>query len=408
MANLSRRTLLGLGAAGLMLPNIGATAAASKRRFLLIHCFGGWDTTRVFQPNFGSSIVDMEPEAVEAEVGGIRFVDHPGRPEVRSFFETYAGRSCIMNGIEVRSVTHERCSRIAMTGTAEGQADDWGATLAGRSPNRYLLPYFVLNGTAFTASYSDRVVRVGANGQLGHLLDASILPTTGFGVPSPDRAALVDAYVRDRMAAAKGPMAVAASRALADLESLQQETGGLGIGQYVIGCERLAGQLATVWDVFERGLTRTALVEYRGWCSQGWDSHSNNDKLQNMNYAELFRLLGLSLQDLDRRPSVDGGRLADEVVVVVFSEMGRTPQQNGAGGRDHWTFTSAMLLGAGVRGGQVVGGFDDSGYGSALDFGTGEPLEAGEGLSAANFGATLLALGDVDPGEVEPVTAVLA
>jgi hypothetical protein len=67
-----------------------------------------------------------------------------------------------------------------------------------------------------------------------------------------------------------------------------------------------------------------------------------------------------------------------------------------------------MRLGAGVRGGQVVGGFDDSGYGSALDFGTGEPLAAGEGLSASNCGATLLALGDVDPGEVEPVTAVLA
>ena len=77
-------------------------------------------------------------------------------------------------------------------------------------------------------------------------------------------------------------------------------------------------------------------------------------------------------------------------------------------GRDHWTFTSAMVVGAGVKGGQVVGGFDDSGYGSAADFATGEALTEGSGISAANFGATLLALGDVDPGETAPLTAVLA
>ncbi len=408
MAGLSRRQLLGLGAAGLLLPSLGASVAASKRRFLFVHCYGGWDTTRIFQPAFGSSIVDMESEAVEAEVGGIHFVDHPDRPQVRAFFENYADRTCIMNGIEVRSVTHERCARIVMTGSAEGQADDWAATLAGRSPNRYLLPYFVLNGTAFTASYSDRVVRVGADGQLGRLLDGAILGENGFRVPSVSRSAAVDSFVRDRMSASAGPTAAAASRALADLEALQVDVGDLGIGSYRSGCQQLPGQLSTIWDVFERGLARTALMEYRGWCNQGWDSHSNNDRLQSRNYAELFDLLRQGIADLDSRSSVDGGRLADEVVVVLFSEMGRTPQQNAAGGRDHWTFTSALLFGAGLRGGQVVGGFDDSGYGSALDFESGAALAEGAGLSAANLGATLLALGDVDPGEVQPVTAVIA
>ncbi|HNH48568.1 MAG TPA: DUF1501 domain-containing protein, partial [Myxococcota bacterium] len=347
MAGLSRRQLLGLGAAGLLLPSLGATVAASKRRFLFIHCYGGWDTTRVFQTNFGSSIVDMEPDAVEAEVGGIHFVDHPDRPQVRAFFENYADRSCIMNGIEVRSVTHERCARIAMTGSAEGQADDWAAILAGRSPNRYLLPYFVLNGTAFTAAYTDRVVRVGADGQLGRLLNGSILGDNGFRIPSSGREAAVEAYVRARMEAATGPTAAAAARALEDLAALRQEVGDLGIGSYRTGCQQLPSQLSTIWDVFERGLARSALMEYRGWCDQGWDSHSNNDWLQSSNYAELFELLRQGISDLDRRSSVDGGSLADEVVVVLFSEMGRTPQQNSAGGRDHWTFTSALLFGAG-------------------------------------------------------------
>jgi uncharacterized protein (DUF1501 family) len=42
-----------------------------------------------------------------------------------------------------------------------------------------------------------------------------------------------------------------------------------------------------------------------------------------------------------------------------MSEMGRTPQVNGNGGRDHWTFCySVMLAGAGIRGGSAYGASD--------------------------------------------------
>lgn len=409
---LSRRGLLGLGAAGLLLPRFGmADAPAANRRYLFIHCSGGWDTTYVFQPAFGSSIVDMETDSTQAEVGGITFVDNARRPHVRSFLEQHAARTCVVNGIEVRSVTHERCRRIMMTGSAEGQTDDWGAILAGESQSRQLLPYFVLSGTAFSSRYSSKIVRVGKAGQLPDLArGASLLNNdVGYRVPSADRSALVDAFVRERMAgrATDSPIALAGANALDDIQSLESYLDSLEIGAYSQGCYQLDRHMATVFDVFELGLARTALVEYRGWCSEGWDTHANNDR-QGLHFDELFDLLTLGLADLDSRPSSTGGSLADETVIVVFSEMGRTPQLNGGNGRDHWTFTSAMVIGAGVRGGQVVGGFDDSGYGKAADFATGEALDDGTGITAANFGATLLALGDVDPGETAPVTAVIA
>ena len=48
--------------------------------------------------------------------------------------------------------------------------------------------------------------------------------------------------------------------------------------------------------------------------------------------------------------------LLDETLVVLMSEIGRTPQVNGRAGRDHWTFCySVMLAGAGIRGGTVYG-----------------------------------------------------
>jgi uncharacterized protein (DUF1501 family) len=59
------------------------------------------------------------------------------------------------------------------------------------------------------------------------------------------------------------------------------------------------------------------------------------------------------MEDLEARG------LLDETLVVLMSEMGRTPRVNGNGGRDHWTYCYAVLFaGAGIRGGTVYGASD--------------------------------------------------
>ncbi|MDP2308492.1 MAG: DUF1501 domain-containing protein [Pseudomonadota bacterium] len=407
-------TLAGGGlAAGLGLPSgvrAGATDAA-RRRFLFIHCRGGWDTTYVFQPNFGAAGVDMEADSVEAEANGIRFVDAESRPLVRQFLETHGASTCVVNGIEVPSVTHERCSRIMLTGKTDGAGDDWGATLAGRSASPLLLPYLVVSGSAFTDQYTDRVVRVGSNGQLGALLDGNALLRSDrpVNLPSPGSTSRVDAWLSERAAglSERSPMAAAFARAHADQVEFQEWGDTLRLGGAPSGCTTLLNDAATVLDAFEAGLARTALVEYLGWCSEGWDTHSNNSR-QGLNFNELFDYLGRILADLATRTAASGAPLADEVTIVVLSEMGRSPLLLRGEGRDHWTFTSAMLVGAGVRGGQVIGGFDDGGYGLGADFASGDATLDGPVIQAANLGATLLALGDVDPGAVAPLTAAVA
>src|SRR6185369_17830402 len=52
--------------------------------------------------------------------------------------------------------------------------------------------------------------------------------------------------------------------------------------------------------------------------------------------------------------------LADDVAVVVWGEMGRSPkvgtQQGTSGGRDHWPNSGfALMAGGGLKTGQVVG-----------------------------------------------------
>lgn len=51
--------------------------------------------------------------------------------------------------------------------------------------------------------------------------------------------------------------------------------------------------------------------------------------------------------------------LLDETLVVVMSDMGRTPQVNANAGRDHWSFGySVLFAGAGIRGGTIHGATD--------------------------------------------------
>jgi hypothetical protein len=86
-----------------------------------------------------------------------------------------------------------------------------------------------------------------------------------------------------------------------------------------------------------------------------WDTHANNfSTLKNVNLPEFDQTYCALLEDLETRG------LLDETLVVVMSEMGRTPRVNGSAGRDHWTYCFGMwFAGAGIRGGTVVGESDN-------------------------------------------------
>lgn len=88
----------------------------------------------------------------------------------------------------------------------------------------------------------------------------------------------------------------------------------------------------------------------------GWDTHKDN-------FDRTKRLMGIMdpamsslVDDLERRG------LADETLVVWMGDFGRTPRINGNDGRDHHPAAwSAVLAGAGIRGGVVHGETDADG-----------------------------------------------
>ena len=416
---LTRRQFSRLLPAALLLPRLarGARVAGVDRKFLFLFCNGGWDTSLVFSPQHDIG-ADTDPADTLAAESGIVFVDSAFRPSVRDYFTRFGGRTCVINGMEVPSIVHRSCEQLLLTGRASDGADDWPAVLASSFDG--VMPHLVLAGPSWSGQYTDRVVRVGSNGQLAALLDASALLDSDMPAAalSGDPASLVEDFVRSRSAAVartaaaaeRARLAAAWSAAHDNLAALRAQ-GSLDLTPQTDGCARdMEADFQTALSCFAMGLSRCAMLEYNGWCNQGWDTHQNQ-QLQSVSFEELFGHL-ITLQEyLETTPGQSGGMLVDEVVVVVLSEMGRHPRYNAWGGRDHWSTTSVMLSGAGVAGGQVIGQVNDSALGAPIDLASGWESDSGVVLSPGHLGATLLALADRDPGDVvgasDPITAAL-
>jgi hypothetical protein len=75
---------------------------------------------------------------------------------------------------------------------------------------------------------------------------------------------------------------------------------------------------------------------------------------------------------------------------------------NSLGGKDHWPYTSAMIVGAGVRGGQVIGASNEQLIGEKIDFNTGGLASSGTEVDVVNLHAGLLAAFDIDPEQYFP------
>ncbi|MBX2803029.1 MAG: DUF1501 domain-containing protein [Myxococcales bacterium] len=371
-----------------------------NRKFIFVFARGGWDPTCALAPAF-HTVADTEPEAERATIGDLTYVDHPARPSVRAFFESAHSRAAILRGILVPSIAHEQCTRLLMTGSNDDGLADWGAILA-HAGNDYLLPELVASGPSFAGPYGRAVARMGTNGQLGQLLSGRPV-TAGLRGMSDDAASAVD-RVLARRAAARTTRAQAASEVvLAEafessverLDDLRKVDDSLSLGARFT----LEDQLELAVQALATRTSRCAMAATAG----SWDTHTNNalgqSPLWESLFADLIRLDAL----LQTTPGPTGAPLSDDTMVVVLSEMGRTPRLNADAGKDHWPYTSALLFGAGVRGGSVVGGYDEAYDGLEVE---------GVTLSANRLGATLLAAADLDPAEwvggATPLTQVLA
>ncbi len=105
----------------------------------------------------------------------------------------------------------------------------------------------------------------------------------------------------------------------------------------------LAGSFKTIARAIKLDLgVRIATVDFGGW-----DTHQDQADSFGGNVDELSSSLQAFWRDL--------GNEAERVNVVVMSEFGRRLRANTSGGTDHGYGNAMMVLGAGVKGGQMLG-----------------------------------------------------
>lgn len=411
---IGRRRFLGASAATLGAGALGAgalgvrparAAVGPARNLVLVVAYGGWDTTYVFDPKPGESGIDA-PAGEIVEAGGLAFFDAPTRPAVRSFFEAWGERCTIVNGLQVQSLVHADCSKRLLTGTQSDANPDVGAIASSVHGSDRAVPYFVLGQTSYAGPYGALSARAGTANQLGTLMDLRYTyPIDGITDPlQPDdvEAALVRAHVEGRAARIRE----ARGRQGDNRDKIDAFTASLGRAD-VLRSIGPVGDLDYTRDLgVQAGLAVDALERELSWAVQlelgSFDTHEDN-ALQDPMHQALFVGLDLLVRSLAERPGRNGGAsLLDETVVAVVSEMGRTPLRNGTGGKDHWPVTSAMILGADLPGGRVLGATTGQASARAIDLTTGAPSDDGVQLQYGNFAAGLLAAIGVEPSDHLP------
>lgn len=401
-----------MGALGALTALATGAGVGTGKRFLFVQANGGWDPLCVFAPKFDAPLIQMARSSRPMQIGNFHLVSAIGRQRVEAFFRRFADRTLLINGLSTRSVNHLACMAIANTGAPGGGDPDWATMLASAAADKYLLPHLGIHAHLFSGSHAE--IATSGEGLLPQTVDGSLVERFEAPVLPPSQPAT--SAVDRHLAARVGEMRTSASApdlverygaASARAESLVEAQDLL---QFQLS-EGLLGHVEGALHLLANGLSRCVTVGTFPKELPLWDTHVGNVQ-QGSLFDALFGDLTTILDRLAATPGPDGLPLADTTVIVVLSEMGRTPAFNENDGRDHWPFTSAMIIGSGITGGRTIGGYDDGYIGIGVDPKTGERDTNRAGISAETFGATLLALGDVDteqflPG-VEPITAVLA
>ena len=418
---MKRRAFLQLGAgAGLGLalgfrrPHAANPAPRTPRRLLLVFAAGGWDTTYAIDPK-DASRADLPAGAVRRFSGLDVFCDD-SRPGVTQLFERHAPLISIVRGIATDGINHAECQRRIVTGTRENNRPDLGAMVAHGVGLALPVPYLILGDIAYAGPYAASSARVGATNQIVELLGGA-----GAGRPGAE---VVEAVPDDvRVLTAEDAALRAYSEA--SLARARAERGATGynrrrvedFAESIARGDRLRAlgnkfghrgellsldaQVPLALDALEQGLSQTVMLSTR----LPWDTHSDNH-LQAGYHDVSFASVAHLVDELVRRPGLAAGtKMIDDTVVLFFSEMARGCRVGGEPGHEgkgHWQYTSAVVIGAGVRGGRTFGSTGPDMLGAKLDLHTGEPSAAGVQPFYANFIAGMLELCGIDPATQFP------
>jgi hypothetical protein len=398
---MTRRSLLkvgGLGALGLTLGDLFALRSSASqssppaKAVVLLWLWGGPSHLDTFDMKPNAPTEYRGPfEPIATSVPGISIC------ELLPGLAKRAERFAILRAMHHESNDHGVAGTIALTGTIAGAIDLGGKAangalqpstgaivgrVRGQSGSTQTLPPYVILGNPLHQGLK-RVVGEGG-GLLGTTADPFRIdyePGTGLKLPDvalPDgvssarldarwslRRGLVESIAgsskintmdrhyelaRQLIASGKSLAALDVSR---EPERVRSAYGPHRFGQCCLIARRLVESGLPFVQV--NWSTHVECPEDAG--DGGWDMHDRYFQIMQDRHGWMFdKALSALLDDLHDRG------LLETTLVIAVGEFGRTPRINEKAGRDHWNLCySALIAGAGVRGGRVIGASDRRG-----------------------------------------------
>ena len=369
--------LCGLAGLGLALPLRARESRSAEKKdepyggpyYVVFNASGGWDTTYLMDPKGVNGINRLYKDGDILTKGAHKFA--PTKPHAKvgmcneDFYAEFGNELLTFNGLDYSVNNHSPGARYMATGKLDSLAYPTFAALvaAARGPDCPLA--FLTFGNYSATGNLVAMSRVPYIQSLRRIANADAIDGNEKS-PYHDKFALdrIEEALREENAAAgTAPRLPRAERSENMLYAAQANSKALQrVTQYIpatVPKERLSQQAEIALASFKAGVCVSANLTI----SQ-FDSHANNDPDQMKLLPEF--LAGIAY--LVRRAGEL--KIRDQLVVIVQSEMGRTPTYNTGNGKDHWSIGSALFLGKGIKGNRVVGATDDKQFAVPLDSAT--------------------------------------
>ncbi|MGL4551071.1 MAG: DUF1501 domain-containing protein [Gemmataceae bacterium] len=363
-------TLAGLGVAAPLRYPVADAAARNEPYagpyYVVFNASGGWDTTYLMDPKGTGGINRLYRDGDILTKGSHRFAPTAKHVKVgmsnEDFYAQFGGELLTLNGLDYSVNNHSPGARYMATGKLDSLAYPTFAALVAACQG----PACPLSFLTF-GNYS-------ATGNLVAMSRVPYLPSlrglaNADSVNGSERSPYHDRFALDRIekaletqveARAAGPRLPRAEHAENMLFAAQVNSRALErITPHIprdIPKERLSQQADIALASFKAGVCVSANLSIGQF-----DSHANNDADQMRLIPEFLAGVRYVLRQAEDL------KLRDKLVVVLQSEMGRTPTYNGGNGKDHWSIGSALFLGRGVKGGRVVGATDEKQFHVPID-----------------------------------------
>jgi hypothetical protein len=418
MQPLSRRDLLKLGAlgaaGGAALPFLPARRARGDDSFtpwvLLVYASGGFDPTMVFDDKVGVGQCAQEDGWASAtSETGMPFVDHPSRPSVKTFFDTYGANAAIVNGLSSGSMTRDEAVAQMFGGIPDKRFRrcDWLSFYAAYLNPAADAPHVVIDAPYMPGEYAPHAVKL-TTARIAEL-QAAIPGADSIG--DTGESALLDF----RRAAFK-PIAEGQNGGSLDSEKLltlyyqflrnDVTIARLAEIQAALGPPPEAGESDFVRngkiaiELFAGGYSQC--VTLQAGADDAWDTTTDHFARQSVLYEDLFSGLNSIMTYAEERGTLG------QMIVIVMSERGRAPALNANAGKGPWPFTSVLLWGVGIAGNTVAGRTDALLRGLPINPAFGESGEGAITLEMANVMMGIYLKGSAPSSLFMPATIPLS